>query len=368
MKKGSKKPVGLYLHIPFCKKKCPYCDFFSVCTGESMDHYTERLCERLYESAARYHRAADTLYFGGGTPGLLGAERLCRLYEAAQKAFGLHNAEVTLEVNPEKKDLDFEALKKTGFNRVSIGLQSADDNELRRLGRLHDRKDADNCIRRARRAGFDNLSLDLMLATPGQTKESLCRSIAFCAEQQVQHVSAYLLKIEPGTPFAAAGSALALADEEEQAEMYCLAAEKLEEYGYVQYEISNFARPGYEGRHNLKYWRDEEYLGLGPAAHSFMNGQRFCYGRSFADFYGNHVMQDGKGGDEEEFIMLGLRLTEGITQERYRERFGRDIPEAMLERARPLEKAGYVVLSPQGLALTRKGFLVSNAVLAALLN
>lgn len=366
---GYSKNIGLYLHVPFCKRKCPYCDFFSVCAGEnSFDEYTSALCRSINYYSEKYRRTADTLYFGGGTPSLIGEERLGRLCREAKSAFGLENAEITLEVNPEKKDIGFEGLLKSGFNRLSIGLQSSDDNELKLLGRLHSSGDADRCVREARNAGFENISLDLMIATPSQTEDSLLRSIDFCASHGVKHISAYLLKIEKGTHYYKIKDSLSLPDDDRQAEMYLFAVENLSRYGYRQYEISNFAVPGYESRHNLKYWHDEEYLGLGPAAHSFVDGRRFYFNRSFEDFYKNIVTDDGEGGDEEEFVMLGLRLAEGVTGERYKKRFGRDIPTAMIKKAAALSKGGYTVVDNIGIRLTEKGFLMSNAVIAQIVS
>ena len=361
--------IGLYLHIPFCRRKCPYCDFYSVSdAADTFATYTEALCERIRHYAALYHTAADTLYCGGGTPSLLGAERLVRLVQTARESFRLSGAEITAEVNPEKQDIDFAALRKGGFNRISIGLQSAHDTELQALGRLHNTRQAADCIAQAKAAGFTNISLDLMLATPGQTKDSLLRSIEFCARQEVPHISAYLLKIEPDTPYARRKDKALLCDDDRQAELYLTAVEQLAVYGYQQYEISNFAQAGFEGRHNLKYWHDEEYLGLGPSAHSFINGKRFYYGRSFESFYRDIPTPDGIGGEPEEFILLGLRLREGITHARYRERFGTDIPPSVLHKSRQLLPTGYLTLTPDGIALTPQGFLVSNAVIAFLLS
>ncbi len=361
--------IGLYLHIPFCRRKCPYCDFYSVSGQErAFDTYTQALRERLRLCAETYPVPADTLYFGGGTPSLLGAERLVSLVQAAKDGFGLSEAEITLEVNPEKQDLDFAALRQGGFNRISIGLQSANDHELQQLGRLHNAEQAVRCIAQAKAAGFTNISLDLMLATPDQTRDTLLRSIAFCAEQEVTHISAYLLKIEPDTPYAHRPDKALLCDDDRQAALYLTAVEALASCGYRQYEISNFAKEGYEGRHNLKYWHDEEYLGLGPSAHSFIGGKRFFCDRSFDAFYRHELTMDGTGGDAEEFVLLGLRLTEGITHARYRERFGTDLPARLLQKARQLLPTGCLTLTPEGIALTPQGFLVSNAVIGRLLS
>lgn len=362
-------PTGLYLHIPFCAGKCPYCDFYSVNADErSIDRYVNALCKSIEHYGTMLNRKADTVYFGGGTPSLIGAKRLSAVKAAAEEFFGFDNAEITVEVNPSKQDFDFELLHKNGFNRISIGLQSANDNELHLLGRQHDIRQADRCITSAQAAGFDNISLDLMIATPQQTKDSLMRSIEFCAEHNVQHISAYLLKVEEGTPYCQIRSSLNLPNDDEQAEMYLFACEKLTEYGFHQYEISNFSKPGFESRHNLKYWHDEEYLGLGPSAHSFVNGKRFYYERSFDAFYSGKTVDDGTGGDTEEWILLGLRLSEGIQNSRFKERFHTDIPKKYFERAKSLEKIGLVTVSNEHISLTEKGLLVSNAVIAQILD
>ncbi len=362
-------PVGLYLHIPFCRRKCPYCDFFSrVGSQEKMDEYTDLLAERIKQYSRIYPRRVDTVYFGGGTPSLIGDERLCRILDTVKASFDCKGAEVTLEVNPEKKDIDFRRLREAGFDRVSIGLQSANDDELKILGRLHSVKDAEECIASARRGGFDNISLDLMIATPGQTRESIKRSVEFCAEQGASHVSAYILKIEPGTAYYKNRESLDLPDDDGQAELYIYAAELLEKQGYRQYEISNFAREGRESRHNLKYWHDEEYLGLGPGAHSFMEGRRFYYDRSFDAFARDILTDDGEGGYEEEYIMLALRLSEGAINERFVRRFGHGIPRKYYDNAKKLAATGYVLCDDEGIRLTREGFLLSNALIARIID
>lgn len=360
--------TGIYIHIPFCTRKCPYCDFYSVAADEAAyDRYTAVLCRQIEAFAASRSISADTVYFGGGTPGLIGAKRLTAILDCIKQHLLLCSPEVTAEINPSKEDLDFELLRKSGFNRISIGLQSADDGELRLLGRIHNTAQAQQCIRKAQAAGFDNISLDLMLAISGQTKESLERSIDFCAEHDAAHVSAYILKIEPGTPYSGMKDTLSLPDDDQQAELYLFACERLEEYGYQQYEISNFAKPGRQSRHNLKYWHDEPYIGFGPSAHSFYEGRRFYCSRSFEDFYQGVTVDDGQGGDEEEYIMLALRLNEGLDAVRFRERFGREVPQRYYDNARRLLGAGVVRVSDERISLTRHGFLVSNAVIARIL-
>lgn len=309
------------------------------------------------------------MYFGGGTPSLLGAERICRIVEAARRAFGLENAEITVEANP-GDDLSefFRDVRAAGVNRLSLGLQSADEKELELLGRRHTAVQAAHCISQAQSAGLDNISLDLMLAVQGQTEESLRRSVEFCARAGARHVSAYLLKIEPGTAYYKNRETLRLPDEDEAANLYLLACEELERYGFHQYEISNFAKDGCKSRHNLKYWRCEEYLGFGPAAHSFYNEKRFYRKRSIGAFLkGEMALPEGPGGDFEEFAMLAMRLTEGLTDARCLERFGHPIPSRMKAAARRYQSAGLTVCGENGFSLTPRGFLVSNLLIEEIL-
>lgn len=360
-------PLGLYIHLPFCDGKCPYCDFYSIAADETvMDAYTGTVCAELAHWGRELGRPADTLYFGGGTPSLLGEKRLARMAEAARQAFGLNNAEITVEVNPTRgKGLDFAFLRDAGVSRLSIGLQSANDRELRLLGRRHTAQDASKTVRRAQEAGFDNISLDLMLAVQEQTLQSLLSSIAFCASLSVQHISAYLLKVEEGTPYYQARESLRLPSEDMQCECYLAACAELERYGFKQYEISNYSLPGRESRHNLKYWDGQEYLGIGASAHSFLSGKRFYSPRSVENFLSSpQYLPDGAGGGEEEYAMLRLRLTEGLTEAGYRNRFGKGIPESYRARAARFEKNGLLVCDGRGIRFTPQGFLVSNSLTA----
>lgn len=363
-------PLGIYVHIPFCASKCPYCDFYSLRQGEdAWENYTNCIIKRI-KSYQEQALPADTVYFGGGTPGLIGAGRIGRILAAVRESFALGpGAEITVETNPGVGgEALFDGLAAAGVTRLSLGLQSANEGELRLLGRRHTAQDAARAVELAHRAGIRNVSLDLMIATPGQTRESLLASARFCAQAGASHVSAYLLKIEPGTVYHERRDSLDLPDEDEVCDLYEAACEELERLGYAQYEISNFARPGFESRHNLKYWRCEEYLGFGPAAHSFFRRRRFYFPRDLDRFLaGGEPADDGPGGSFEEFAMLALRLTEGLSEERCRARFGYGIPAELRRRAAPLARAGYCRVSPEGIALTRTGFLVSNAVLAELL-
>lgn len=310
---------ALYIHIPFCERKCPYCDFYSVAADEAlMDAYTDAAIRSI--GRAPYALAPlDTVYFGGGTPSILGGRRLSRILEAADARFGIASgAEITVECNPHSAlGRELSILRAAGVNRLSFGMQSADDGQLRRLG---------GCIppptwfRRWRRRGaaasriFRSTSCSPRPARPLRT--STGRS-ACAGRLGAEHVSAYLLKIEPGTPFDRQGVAAACPDEEGQAAAYLHAAGSLEAGGWRQYEISNFAREGRVARHNLKYWDCREYLGMGPSAHSFVNGRRFYFPRDLRGFLASggdfsRAVDDGPGGDAEEYLMLRLRLSEGV--------------------------------------------------------
>ncbi len=362
--------IGLYLHIPFCKRKCAYCDFFSgTGTQADFDVYTNVLTEKLHYWGQQVQEPVGSVYFGGGTPSVLGTERLCALLGAVKRAFSVEdNAEITLEVNPESgKSLDFDALRQAGFDRVSVGMQSAIAREINILGRLHTPEEAAYTVRKAQAAGFDNTSLDLMLGIPLQTKDSLRQSIAFCADCGVRHISSYILKIEEGTPFYAKRKALDLPDEDEQAELYLFAVDCLSRLGYAQYEISNFAQPGFESRHNTLYWRCGAYIGIGPAAHSFYHGKRFHYARSMQAFCNDLLTDDGSGGDSEEYIMLALRLCEGLVFADYEQRFQKPLPAELHRKIEKYVKLGLMEADGQHACFTPKGFLVSNTILADLL-
>lgn len=361
-------PIGIYIHIPFCRSKCPYCDFYSFASGEPQkEEYAKAVCREL-EKWGRLDTRADTLYFGGGTPTLLGAERLCRIISKAREHFSLEGAEITVEANPSGDVSEqFYALKEGGVNRLSFGLQSAKDCELLSLGRRHTARDAEKAVNAAQKAGFDNISLDLMLGIEGQTTESLTYSIGFCKDLGASHVSAYILKIEEGTPFYDRRHALCLPDEDETSKLYLAACEELEKAGFSQYEISNFAKKGRESRHNLKYWNCEEYLGIGPSAHSFLQGRRFYTPRDFDGFLKEaQYIDDGPGGDEEEYIMLRLRLTEGVDSGDFRRRYGKDLPPRLIKKAKSLD--GLVECDEKGIRITRQGFLVSNRVITEILS
>lgn len=361
------EPKGLYIHIPFCNGKCPYCDFYSVSPdSKTVKNYVDAVCREIDNSNSIF----DTVYFGGGTPSLIGSDNIAKIMGHINRSDG---CEATLECNPSdtggiNPTFDFSAVSESGINRISMGLQSADNRERTVLGRRGGREDVERAVLRATSAGINNISLDLMLGIPHQTTDSLSKSIDFCKNSGAKHVSAYILKIEEGTPFYSIKNTLELPDEDETCDLYLHAVSELEKAGFYQYEISNFSHKGFESKHNLKYWRCEEYLGVGASAHSFFNGKRFYYERSIADFVcGKPPVDDGEGGDEDEYIMLALRLTEGLVFNNFRNRFGKDFSEDKIKTAKNLEKAGLLTVTENGIALTVKGFLVSNSVISSLI-
>ncbi len=335
---------GLYFHIPFCKSKCPYCDFYSVKFDEaSAQQYVQEICDEIKQ----YQGIFDTAYFGGGTPSILPPELIGKILDCARAQFEISDdAEITVECNP-SKDLseDFKKYASYGVNRISVGMQSAVDSERFALGRVAGKNEVERTINYARQSGIENISLDLMLGTPKQTIESLDYSFDFIKSVGVPHVSAYMLKIEEGTKFFQMRDRLVLPDDDTVGEMYLKTVDTLASFGIKQYEISNFAVPGFESRHNTKYWTLTPYLGIGKSAHSFWGGKRFFY-----DIEWNKI-DDGTGGDKEEQIMLGLRLAKGIDKSLV----DRDFAEFV--------KMGYVADLGERIALTPKGMLVSNTII-----
>ena len=368
------KNIGLYLHIPFCKSKCPYCDFYSFSgKSEQKAEYVTALQKKIVSSTSALQLSgmckADTLYIGGGTPSVLGAKNLAVLVNACNSGFLTDNAEITVECNPYGLDEDFfKILHESGVNRISLGLQSAVDSERRILGRLSDKNQVENAVKAAQQAGFFNISLDVMLGIPDQTEFSLKETLDFCLSLGVPHISAYILKLEENTHFYRNASKYNFPDEDLTADLYLQMCEVLEKSGIMQYEISNFAKSGFESRHNLKYWHCEEYLGLGPSAHSFIDGKRFYFDRDFQSFMnGDSPIQAGLGGDFTEYAMLNLRLTEGLNEDKVINRFGHSIPDEIYEKSKIFVDNGYMQKTGNGLSLTRKGFLISNTILAEIL-
>ena len=382
------QPIGLYLHIPFCRSKCPYCDFCSLPrpSEELMEAYTRELSRRICQAGKDYRREAndrvpvDTVYFGGGTPSLLPSRCFEELMEAIREAFCiLPDAEITAEANP--ATLTAEAAQvwaNSGVNRVSLGAQSAQEPELKALGRLHRWCDVEETVGLLRAVGIDNVNLDFMLGIPHQTPESLADTLTRALALKPTHLSAYTLMLEEGTPFYRRGRAgLGLpADEdtadEEAISLWEQACSLLREAGYEHYEISNFAREGFRSRHNLHTWQCRDYLGLGVAAHSCMDGVRFGQSRDMDGFLaGRDITEFSEVLTHEdrmaEYIMLGLRLSDGLDERDFFSRFGVDLWHTYGAVCIPFIEKGLMDRRDGRVFLTEAGFPVSNAILAELI-
>lgn len=371
MRSNSGKPLGIYVHIPFCKSKCEYCDFYSLGGSRdrrTTDQYLQALADHIRETgrlAPDY--TVDTVYFGGGTPSFFGAENLEKILDELQKRFHFGaDPEITLEANPDSAQ-DISALRQlhdAGFDRLSLGMQSADGAELRRIGRVHTHAQTVRAVENARAAGFDNLSLDLIYGLPGQTMTRWQANLDAALALAPEHLSCYGLKVEEGTPLSARREHFTLPDDDTQADMYLSAVGLLARQGYEQYEISNFCRPGRASRHNSRYWTLAEYLGFGPGAHSDFGGERFALARDLDAYLVGHIVYSERSAPsarerETERVMLALRTTRGVAAD--------TLPEAARRILRNCEAHGLAHLSGGFYALTPRGFLVSNAILVDLL-
>ena len=367
--------LGIYIHIPFCVRKCDYCDFYSVPGRDGrMDEYLHALEVHIAESAPQAEiYTVNTIYFGGGTPTFFGAERLARLLQLVRKQFNVSkDCEITVECNPDSADQDtLLTLKKAGVNRLSMGVQSAQDKELEEIGRVHSFAQATRAFQRARDAGFDNISLDLIYGLPDQSMESWKESVEALLKLNPEHLSCYGLKLEQGTPLYERREQEQMADDDTQADMYLWMVERLKNAGYGQYEISNFARPGRQSRHNLKYWMGEEYIGFGPSAHSYFGQQRYSFVRDL-DAYVKGVLYNGKILDEstrinrremgKEYLMLRMRTIWGVEENEYRERFYLNF-RPLEERFREYESYGWAECTEGRWHFTPSGFLLSNPLI-----
>ena len=377
----NKTPLGIYVHVPFCRSKCQYCDFYSVTDRDdkTLDSYLDAVCTHIKEAGALAPGyLVDTVYFGGGTPTFFGAEGMAHILSVIRKSFDVaHSAEITFEANPDSvSEKLLKRLRSEGFNRVSLGIQCDNDAILKKIGRPHDYAQAVAAVQRIRKAGFRNLSVDLMYGLPGQTLESWEKTLKNVLQLTPEHISCYGLKVEEGTPLATYKDYCNLADDDTQADMYLSAIEILRSFGYRQYEISNFCRKGAVSRHNMKYWTGGEYLGFGPDASSDFAGRRFSIVRDLWEYVdgirsGGQVLKDvqqiPKWERAGEYLMTRLRTTVGIDPKEYEKKF-------MLSFA-PLERA-LTKFREQRLAqktfdgrwhLTPQGFLLSNSIISDLL-
>ncbi len=354
--------TGIYIHVPFCAKKCPYCDFYS--------------CNYNVQKALAYKDAVirnisnmpdisvDTVYFGGGTPSIIPVEYIDEILYAINKNTKLCSPEVTIEINPCTVTNDkLRLYKKAGVNRLSIGVQSADNDELKFLGRSHSFEKAEEVIMNAATEGFENISCDLMIGIKNQTVQKLEYSIDKLASMPIKHISSYILKVEENTAFGKSDIESLLPDEDKIADLYIQSVKSLEHAGFKQYEISNFSKDGFHSRHNLKYWKCEEYIGIGPSAHSFYNGKRYFVSNNLTAFSENKFQiiteQQYQAGTDEEKIMLALRLTDGINPDNFPE-----YRQRIIEKSKVYCTHGLAIYKQGRLRLTPKGFLLSNSIIS----
>lgn len=390
----NKKNLELYIHIPFCIRKCAYCDFLSFAAPErAYREYVDKLIEEIHRQSGNFAGyCVTTVFVGGGTPSVLPAFLIEELFAVLYQCFDIaEDAEITLEANPGTLTMEkLEVYRQSGINRLSLGLQSADDQELRYLGRIHSYDDFLKSYQRARQAGFDNINVDLMSALPGQTVHSWKTTLRKVMMLRPEHISAYSLIIEEGTPFygrygqaipesgeSALWSLPNLPDEDTDREMYHLTREIMEAQGYGRYEISNYARPGYECRHNIGYWNGTEYLGLGLGASSYTFGFRYHNTADFKEYLSLNLYESGSAARDiqelsleermEEFMFLGLRMMQGVSGSEFLERFGQNMWNVYSTVLPKLQEQGLIEVNAPWVRLTELGIDVSNAVLCEFL-
>ncbi len=359
-------PLGVYVHIPFCFQKCNYCDFYSLgCSRSVPQEYVDALLREIaqWKNDAHWQRP-ETVYFGGGTPSLLSSVQLKQLLTALEP---LPEAEITLEANPGTADVErLRDFRAAGANRLSIGVQTASDASLQRLGRIHTAEESCAMLKNAVAAGFENISGDVMLALPEYSLQELRATLDLLCDGGVTHISSYLLKIEPGTPFGKKPPAN-LPDEDTAAEFYLACVEECAARGFAQYEISNFAKSGFESRHNLCYWNCQDYLGLGPAAHSCVAGKRFYYPADIRAFIAGTSPEPDGECTAEDYIMLQLRLAKGLSLAQLNAQWGRKFTPAQLNFLQKCAQNGLARFDGDCISLTPQGLLVQNSILCKLI-
>lgn len=368
--------LGLYLHVPFCLKKCGYCDFFSTpCyTPDLLDAYVEALCKEI-RARAEKGREVDTVYFGGGTPTVLSETHFSQILETLRSAFSIaSDGEITVEMNPATADLaKLRHLRSLGVNRISMGAQAMDDRHLRTLGRVHTADQLLSSFAAAREAGFSNISVDLMYNIPGQTAEEFLSTVDRVLALEPAHVSAYSLILEEGTPFYSRYTSSDLLGQDEEYGMYRALCLRMAEAGFRHYEISNYAKAGQESRHNLRYWTLRPYLGFGPSAHSYDEGARTYRDADLSAYIRDPLappeVERGESASEAayEYAMLGLRTADGISLSRYETLADRSLLEGKEGLLSRLTAEGQMMLAGDRLCLTEQGMYVSSAILCALL-
>ena len=372
--------LGLYIHIPFCRRKCLYCDFcsFPAPKAETVERYTAELCREIEERSAECKdHTVDTVYFGGGTPSLLPIALFSDIFRVLNKNYNIsEDAEITVECNPLTHISDgekyFGDMRRFGVNRLSIGTQSAVDTELRLIGRGHTFADAKKTFADARRAGFSNISLDLMFALPTQSCESLEYSLTALLSLSPEHISIYSLQLEEATPLFRMRNKYTFPNDDDAADMYEKIIAVTAENGYTHYEISNFAKDGYRSRHNTKYWHLDEYAGFGISAHSDFGGKRYENTSSLNDYLsGKRTVSEStpkRKERAEEYIMLGLRTKEGISAKELQTRYGMNFYNTYGRKAEKFKMENLIAFSDDRIFLTEKGFEVSNSILSDILD
>ena len=381
------KKIEIYIHIPFCVKKCDYCDFLSApCDDETKTKYVDALCREIeWAKDCLDEYLVDTVFIGGGTPSILERKQIEKILETLRSVANVSSdAEITIECNPGTLDKEkLEAYKSAGINRISLGLQSANDDELKSIGRIHNYEEFKKSFNLARLAGFNNINVDLMSALPGQTLDSYKETLSKVVALNPEHISAYSLIVEDETPLKerVEGGLVELPNEDDEREMYYYTKEFLEKTGYKRYEISNYAKDGFECRHNVGYWKRVEYLGFGIGASSLFKGKRFS-NTSDVNRYINMLERDVLNADEvwesineseevlaqndklEEFMFLGLRMSDGISKSDFKNAFGTDIDSVYGDVLKKLESQELLIIDGDRIKLTDRGIDISNQVLA----
>ncbi len=370
--------LGIYIHVPFCLQKCLYCDFCSFAGrgSEMISEYVSALCREIEFMSQRCRGySVDTIYFGGGTPTLMSARDFERVFGALVSSFLIESGcEISTECNPATADREYlRDIRSLGVNRLSIGLQSANENELAALGRIHSCSDFVDIYKDARAAGFENISADLMYGIPLQTAESFGRTLRLVTDLSPEHISAYGLKIEDGTPFGKMNGDLLLPDEDTEYGMYMMCTEYLAERGYAKYEISNFSRQGRESRHNIKYWRGEPYLGFGVSAHSYFEGVRYANSRDLDGYIsGEDITEERRRISPSErvteYVMLRMRMSDGVSRSEFSELFAESFDERYGDALGRYIDAGYVISEGDRVFFSDGGFFISNYILSDILD
>lgn len=373
------KKLGIYIHVPFCIKKCNYCDFYSVKWSDDLEtKYIDAILTEInsYKDKINNNYIIDSIFFGGGTPSIAKPDNLNKIINGLSKlAIIDKNAEISMEANPNTLTLEnLKLYKEIGINRLSIGIQSLNDEVLKNIGRIHNSQEALNAIKKAQEVGFENINVDVMFNIPEQSVEDIENTITLLVNSKIKHISFYSLKLEKGTFMyeMERKNQIVMPDEDDERNMYYVGRKIMEENNLLQYEISNFAEKGYECIHNLKYWNQEEYIGLGPSAHSFLNNIRYSNSSNLSLYFDNmslkkyeRVIQEELTEDDLifEYIMLRLRLTEGINVSDFKQKFSVDFKEIYKMQINYL--VSYDLLESVGdyIRLTKKGMDVSNSVI-----